>query len=310
MEAPGYKVLHQPRRPSAAGSLTPLTPLTPLSAASPRERSAQVIRRRRSSSVARSRTSPAAQSIADAAAAPAGEGIGTGNGPLANGSSGRPPSPLTLLGGGLRLLTPPAPPLESKPAAAQSPPLTAGPTNAAPRIRSIRSRTYAQLETGLLLRRRALLAAVRAARAELGRLCQSQMPSLLVTMRRHDEYSLDVPPDCECSPEEYALLSRVLWQVGLGLGLGLGLALDRHLAARVGLPRTHHLREGARCDRAERLVPEERQRVGQPSSLSGSSAGTRRHRSHCRHWPAEHGLELILPPGRYGARGRRRTRSS
>ena len=69
------------------------------------------------------------------------------------------------------------------------------------------------------------MAAVRAARAELGRLCQSQMPSLLVTMRRHDEYSLDVPPDCECSPEEYALLSRVLWQVGLALGLGLGLAL-------------------------------------------------------------------------------------
>ena len=234
MEAPGYKVLHQPRRPSAAGSLAPLTPLTPLSAASPRERSAQVIRRRRSSSVARSRTSPAAQSIADAAAAPAGEGIGTGNGPLANGSSGRPPSPLTLLGGGLRLLTPPAPPLESKPAAAQSPPLTAGPTNAAPRIRSIRSRTYAQLETGLLLRRRALLAAVRAARAELGRLCQSQMPSLLVTMRRHDEYSLDVPPDCECSPEEYALLSRVLWQVGLALGLGLGLALVA-CCGRVGL---------------------------------------------------------------------------
>lgn len=41
-----------------------------------------------------------------------------------------------------------------------------------------------QVETGLLLRRRALLAAVRSARVELGRLCQAQMPSLLVTMRR------------------------------------------------------------------------------------------------------------------------------
>ena len=234
MDAPSYKVLHhRRRRTSETGSLTPL------SAPPPRQRSAPEMRRRRSGGVAGSGTDPVAQRIADAVAPPPGEAIGTGDWPpLANGSSGRP-SPLTLLGGGLRLLTAPAPSLESEPAAAQPSPLTAGlttiaaprseptalrppgrltsstapeqnlaaapplartltqvlpPITGVPRIKSIKSRTYAQLETGLLLRRRALLATVRAARAELGRLCQAQMPSLLVTMRRQDEYSLEVTP--------------------------------------------------------------------------------------------------------------------
>ena len=239
MDAPSYKVLHhRRRRTSATGSLTPL------SAPSPRQRSAPEMRRRRSGGVAGSGTDPVAQRIADAVAPPPGEAIGTGDWPpLANGSSGRP-SPLTLLGGGLRLLATPAPSLESEPAAAQPSPLTAGlttiaaprseptalrppgrrtssapeqnlaaaptlartltqvlpPITGAPRIKSIKSRTYAQLETGLLLRRRALLATVRAARAELGRLCQAQMPSLLVTMRRQDEYSLEVTPGYSPSP--------------------------------------------------------------------------------------------------------------
>ena len=240
MDAPSYKVLHhRRRRTSETGSLTPL------SAPPPRQRSAPEMRRRRSGGVAGSGTDLVAQRIADAAAPPPGEAIGTGDWPpLANGSSGRP-SPLTLLGGGLRLLATPAPSLESEPAAAQPSPLTAGlttiaaprseptalrppgrrtssapeqnlaaapttlartltqvlpPITGAPRIKSIKSRTYAQLETGLLLRRRALLATVRAARAELGRLCQAQMPSLLVTMRRQDEYSLEVTPGYSPNP--------------------------------------------------------------------------------------------------------------
>ena len=223
MEVPSYKVLRpRRRRTSATDSLTPLS-------APPayRRGSAPEMRRRRSGGVAGSGTDPAvAQLIADAVAQtapPPGEAIGnqaigTGDWPLANGgtsasgTSGRP-SPLTLLGGGLRLLATPAlaspapPPESSGPAAAQpSPPPVADaeavaavatlkaklllkkpgltrtltqalpPIIGAPRIKSVKSRTYAQLETGLLLRRRALLAAVRAARAELGRLCQAQMP--------------------------------------------------------------------------------------------------------------------------------------
>ena len=81
-----------------------------------------------------------------------------------------------------------------------------------PRIKSIRSRTYEQVEMGLILRRRALLATVRAAREELGHLCQKQMPPLLVTLRRDEGLSLEVPLDCDCTAEEKQILSRVLWQ--------------------------------------------------------------------------------------------------
>ena len=81
-----------------------------------------------------------------------------------------------------------------------------------PRIKSIKSLTYQQVETGLILRRRALLASVRAARRELGNLCQAQMPPLLVTLRRNEVLGLKVPLDCVCTRDEEVVLARTLWQ--------------------------------------------------------------------------------------------------
>ena len=64
-----------------------------------------------------------------------------------------------------------------------------------PRIRAIRSKTYAQVETGLLMRRRALLLAVHTARSELEKLSTAKMPPLLTNTRRNEALALEVPLD-------------------------------------------------------------------------------------------------------------------
>ena len=61
-----------------------------------------------------------------------------------------------------------------------------------PAVRSIKARTYLQVELGLLRRRYALLVAVQNARQELDRISQSQMPPLLRTMRRDNDCKLQV----------------------------------------------------------------------------------------------------------------------